>query len=130
MTDRQDPDAFYRFPQPFFVESLPCENCGRPSEQRTWNAELQMYIGVDCPCLTEPDEPMCPELLAPILAARSVREIIEVCKAHRINCPVCGAMQGKRQSGPIPWRPQRNPDELRVRGPGGRRHDDTRTVGH
>lgn len=95
MIDREDPEAFYRFPEPFYRESLPCENCGRPAAMRQWNAELQLSIGVDCPCVTEPDEPVCVMLTGPIMAARSVREIVEACKAHRNNCPLCNPQQSK-----------------------------------
>jgi len=75
-------------PQPFFTEAVPCESCGRPASERYWNPEAQLMIGVGCECET-PDDPICPELLEPIAAAKSVREIVQVCKEHRATCPVC-----------------------------------------
>jgi hypothetical protein len=75
-------------PQPFFTEAVPCEFCGRPASQRYWNPEAELMIGVGCECET-PDDPICPELLEPIAAAKSVAEIVKVCKKHRATCPVC-----------------------------------------
>jgi hypothetical protein len=80
--------------EPFFVESLPCEACGRPAERREWNAEHQLMIGVGCAC-TEPDEPVCPVLERSILACRNVREIVSACREHREYCPMCKPVERK-----------------------------------
>ena len=66
---RREADA-----EPFYILAEPCEACGRPSD--------------DCQC-SVPEEPVCPALLEPILAARNVREIQEVCEAHRASCELC-----------------------------------------
>ena len=98
MPDRFSPGPYAlpkRVPAPFFVESLPCESCGRPSDKgRYWNAEHELWIGVECVC-NEPDEPVCPALEGPIMAARSVQEIVEACKAHREYCSLCNRVKRK-----------------------------------
>jgi hypothetical protein len=50
-----------RQPEPFFTELPPCEACGRPAERREWNAEHQLWIGVNC---------ACSELLVPAMVRR------------------------------------------------------------
>jgi hypothetical protein len=60
--------------EPFYAISEPCEDCGRPVDDR------QCSI---------PDEPICPDLAEHLAAARNVREIVQVCKAHRAHCPNC-----------------------------------------
>jgi hypothetical protein len=98
-TDRFDSEPFAmprrRIPAPFYTEALPCESCGRPAETRTLDVDSGLWIGVDCPCITEPDEPQCPALEGPILRARNVREIVQACKAHREYCPLCNPVQRK-----------------------------------
>jgi hypothetical protein len=66
-----------RAPEPFFVESLPCEACGRPA------------------ACSEPDEPVCPALERSILACRNVGEIVSACKEHREYCPMCKPVERK-----------------------------------
>jgi hypothetical protein len=91
-----------RQPAPFFTEALPCESCGRPAETRTLDAGSGLLIGVDCVCITEPSEPMCPALEGPILRARNVGEIVEACKAHREYCPMCNPVRRKEiESAPL-----------------------------
>jgi predicted transcriptional regulator len=75
-------------PQPFFTVAVPCESCGRPASERYWNPEAELMIGLGCECET-PDDLMCPELLGPIAAAKTVGEIVRVCKEHRATCSVC-----------------------------------------
>ena len=57
-----------------YTVAYPCEQCGRPDDV--------------CDC-SVPDEPICPALEGPIQAARSVKEIVEVCKAHIASCERC-----------------------------------------
>ena len=79
-----------RHPEPFFIEAEPCESCGQPaSNGRTFNQAHKIWIGNGCPCL-EAEQPICIALERPIMAARSVREVQEVFKAHRALCPICG----------------------------------------
>ena len=76
-----EPYAMPRRPvEPFFTESIPCEDCGHPVE--------------DCVC-DIPDEPVCPVLERAILASRNVREIVSACKAHREYCPLCKPAERK-----------------------------------
>ena len=60
--------------EPFYTIGEPCEACGSPAD--------------DCQC-SIPDEPVCPELAGPIMEAKNVREIQEVCEAHRAYCLLC-----------------------------------------
>ena len=95
MTNREDLDAFYRFPEPFYTESLPCEAADGQRRAANGTPSFNFPSAIDCPCITEPDEPVCVMLTGPIMAARSVREIVEACKAHRNNCPLCNPQQSK-----------------------------------
>jgi hypothetical protein len=105
------PDRFQSEPfgrprqiEPFYTVAVPCEACGRPTDRRQWNAEHELWIGVDCVCTREDETPVCPGLLEPILAARSVLEIQAACKAHREHCEVCnpGRIEPQRQERK-PW---------------------------
>ncbi len=98
ITDRFQSEPFSlprRTPEPFYTEALPCESCGRPAQERTFDPDSGLWIGVNCVCVTIPDEPICSALEGPIMAARNVREIVEACKAHREYCPICKPVQGK-----------------------------------
>lgn len=79
----------HREPEPFYAIAEPCESCGRPSEKRYWDAEYELWIGINCECV-QPEEPVCPALGVLIVAARNVREIVQACQKHREGCPVCG----------------------------------------
>ena len=68
--------------EPFFSDEQPCENCGHPVSK--------------CACDDAPDEPVCPDLYPQLVAARNVREIHEVCIAHRLVCAGCA---GRKQPG-------------------------------
>ena len=74
----------------FYTEALPCESCGRPTYRaRVWNAEYELWIAVDCSC-NVPDEAICPDLLPLIVKARTVGELLAVCREHRRTCRRCG----------------------------------------
>lgn len=109
MPDRFESEPFTRPRQvePFYAVALPCEACGRPAESREWNAEHELWIGVNCVCMREDATPVCPGLLEPILAARTVREIRAACKAHREYCPVCNPLRIE------PQRQEREPHPVR-----------------
>ena len=62
--------------EPFFTTEPPCPECGHPLSA--------------CVC-NIPDDPVCPDLYPQLVAARNVREIHEVCIAHRLVCAGCGA---------------------------------------
>lgn len=75
--------------EPFFTLALPCESCGAPVSDRTWNIEHEIWVGSDCSC-NAPDQPI-PECLIEIYqAAQSVGELCDSARAHRLTCPVCG----------------------------------------
>jgi hypothetical protein len=78
--------------EPFFAISLPCESCGAPVSERTWNAEHELWIGTDCSCNT-PDYPIPACLIAVYEAARTVGELCDSARAHRLTCPVCGPVK-------------------------------------
>ena len=94
MTDPQDFidwDEGRDFPSPFYAEALACELCGEPTfEGRIWNAEHEIWIAQDCSC-NAPDEPICPGLLPLLQQAKTVGELLDLCKAHRKTCVQCGA---------------------------------------
>jgi hypothetical protein len=66
-------------PEPFFAVAEPCQDCGRPTG------------GVDCPCHREeqPVEPRCPLEYQILMAAKTVGEMCDTVRAHRLSCPVC-----------------------------------------
>jgi len=77
--------------EPFYSTEAPCLDCGRPLSE--------------CACKEAPDEPVCPGLYPALVAARNVREIHEVCKAHRLDCALCSGvrkMPGRETAGPMP----------------------------
>ncbi len=76
-------------PEPFFTEALPCESCGAPVSERTWNQEHEIWIGTDCSC-NAPNQPLPACMIAVIEAARTVGELCDSVKQHRQTCPVCG----------------------------------------
>lgn len=61
--------------EPFYAESEPCEDCGRPVPE--------------CAC-NEPDEPVCLALYPQLMAAKTVRELSRICRAHKLVCAACG----------------------------------------
>jgi hypothetical protein len=66
-------------PQPFFAIAEPCQDCGRPTG------------GVDDPCQHE-DEPVEPRCLLEyqiLMAAKTVGEMCDSVRAHRLTCPIC-----------------------------------------
>lgn len=94
-----DPADFIDFdegrdtPSPFYTEAQPCESCGEPTfKGRIWNPEHELWVAVDCSC-NAPDVPTCPALLPLIVAAQTVGELLDVCKAHRRVCPLCGVVE-------------------------------------
>ena len=77
--------------EPFFAEESPCEYCGP--------------LASECGCDDAPDDPVCPGLYPLLIAARNIREIVNVCKAHRLTCPACGAAAKKPVDRETPaWR--------------------------
>jgi hypothetical protein len=80
-----------REPEPFYAEALPCEACGRPATKRVWNAEFELWIGLDCQCATAelPIEPRCMVEYRIVLAAEALGELSASVRAHRLTCPVC-----------------------------------------
>ena len=93
-----DPDEGRDIPPPFYAEAEPCESCGEPTYKgRVWNQEHELWIAVDCSC-NAPDQPICSRLLPLIVAARTVGELVDVCKAHRKICPECGPVEMPRRN--------------------------------
>ena len=77
--------------EPFFSTESPCVDCGHPLSE--------------CACQEAPDEPVCPYLYPALVAARNVREIHQICQAHRLTCPDCGGvrkMPGSEIQEPMP----------------------------
>ena len=65
-------------PEPFFAIAEPCLYCGRPTG------------GVDCPCQDEPPwEPRCPLEYQILMQAKTVGEMCDTVRAHRLTCPIC-----------------------------------------
>src|ERR1035438_8547149 len=92
MMDPRDEDGYYPG-KSFYAEAEPCESCGEPTfKGRTWNAEHELWIAVDCSC-NAPEQPTCLNLAPLIAQAQTVRELVDVCKAHRKNCPLCGVVE-------------------------------------
>ena len=85
-------------PEAFFTEALPCESCGSPVSNREWNAEHELWLGLDCSC-SAPDQPIPECLIAVLEAARTVWELCDSVKAHKLTCPVCGPVQLVRKEG-------------------------------
>lgn len=89
-------------PDPFYVESLPCESCGSPCEVRypaAWDSDL--LVG---PCCIEELltslEPRCPIELRLLEGSESVQEINTMVREHRKDCPVCnGQRKGMGREG-------------------------------
>lgn len=76
-------------PEAFFTESLPCESCGAPVSERTWNAEHELWVGSDCSC-NAPDLPVPQCLIAVLESAKTVGELCDSVRAHKLECAVCG----------------------------------------
>jgi rRNA maturation protein Nop10 len=79
--------------QPFYANALPCENCGEPTEERhpaEWNPEILVGPCCKSPATEFPREPVCFRLYQIMLAAKTVGEMMDSCKAHKHSCPVCG----------------------------------------
>lgn len=74
----------------FYVESLPCESCGRPcDEERVFVDDLlvgQCCISgeVDIPFL-----PVCAEYGRLVEAAETVGQLLDSVKAHKASCVLC-----------------------------------------
>ena len=77
--------------EPFYTEALPCEACGRPATERVWNAEFELWIGLDCQCATAelPIEPRCIVEYRIVMLAEALGELSASVRAHRLTCPVC-----------------------------------------
>jgi len=84
-----DRDEDGRPVEAFFTELPPCESCGEPTQERTWNQEHQLWIGTDCSC-NLPEQPICPRLRPLIESAQTVGELMDRCRKHRATCPLCG----------------------------------------
>lgn len=94
--------------KPFFEIALPCESCGEPTQQeRTWNAEHELWIAPDCTCNT-PDQPL-PACIRPVIeAAQTVGALMDGIRAHRLTCPVCGPAEISRKPARIePGEPEK-----------------------
>jgi hypothetical protein len=78
-------------PEAFYVQALPCEACGRPATERVWNAEFELWIGLDCQCATAelPIEPRCMVEYRIVMLAEALGELSASVRAHRLTCPVC-----------------------------------------
>lgn len=90
--ERHDSRSDWNTATQFYTEGIPCESCGHACDARSWDAEYELWIGLDCACRI-PDVPVCPALAPLILAASTVGEVIQVCKDHRLTCSLCGAVE-------------------------------------
>jgi hypothetical protein len=91
--DYIDPDEGRDFPSPFYAIAEPCESCGEPTFRgRVWNPEHGLWIATDCQCNT-PELPTCPALIPLLSQVVTVREICQVIRSHRLNCPLCGPVE-------------------------------------
>lgn len=81
LQDFIDSDEGRESARPFYAEALPCESCGEPTfQERIWNAEYELWIAVDCSC-NIPDAPACPGMAPLFDSARTVGELMDLCKA-------------------------------------------------
>ena len=65
-------------PEPFFAIGKPCQDCGRPTGR------------IDCPCHEETLwETRCPLEYQILMAAKTVGEMCDTVRAHRLTCPIC-----------------------------------------
>lgn len=72
--------------KPFFTLACPCEACGEPtSRPRAFDPERQIWIATDCSC----QAPACPALLRQLERARTVAQVREIARKHRVTCPQC-----------------------------------------
>jgi hypothetical protein len=80
-------------PEPFFAIAEPCQDCGRPTG------------GVDCPCQQEeaPWEPRCPLEYQILMAAKTVGEMCDTVRAHRLTCPICNPAHKEASREAIHW---------------------------
>jgi hypothetical protein len=81
-----------RLTRAFFMEAHPCEACGRPAGERVLDFETGLWIGLDCPCILQAQLPVdfrCPEEYRIVLAGKSLSQISQAVRFHRLICPVC-----------------------------------------
>jgi hypothetical protein len=95
MIDR-DEDGY---PDPFYMEALPCESCGKPIEGERhpaiWDTDLM--VGECCRVeeIEVPQEIRCRGEYDALMAGRTVGEMVDAVRKHRASCPVCqGARKG------------------------------------
>ena len=95
-------------PEAFYVQALPCEACGRPATELVWNAEFELWIGVDGRCATAelPIEPRCMVEYQIVIAAEALGELSNSVKAHRMACSVCNGTRKPPISQEAPARQQ------------------------
>jgi hypothetical protein len=77
--------------EPFFTESLPCENCGAPTDGRVtayWNKDLQ--VGA---CCMIPQQDVCPAFQTILATCRTVDEVAAAMHAHLASCRDCDASE-------------------------------------
>ena len=86
--------------EPFYTEALPCEACGRPATERVWNADFELWIGLDCQCATAelPIEPRCIVEYRIVMLAEALGELSASVRAHRLTCPVCNRIRKQPRS--------------------------------
>jgi hypothetical protein len=82
-------------PEAFYVESLPCEACGQPCDNRApaaWDSDL--LVGECCTEeLETPSEPRCPIEYRLLEGPSSVKTINSMVREHRKDCPVCNGQR-------------------------------------
>ncbi len=98
-----DPYDLHKWiPEAFYAESLLCESCGKPCEERhaaSWDVEL--LVGPCCSIVSEeesPDVPRCLEEYRLIEVAQTVGELCDTVREHRKHCVVCQGVRKGIQS--------------------------------
>lgn len=76
---------------PYFTESLPCEACGKPTEERSPADDLMV-----CPDCAEEyialmyAEKTCQSLHDAIIRSTSIGQVRKAMTEHKASCSVCG----------------------------------------
>ncbi len=98
-----DPYDLHKWiPEAFYAESLPCESCGKPCEERQkarWDPDL--LVGPCCSIVSKeesPDSPRCLEEYRLIEVAQTVGELCDTVREHRKHCVVCSGIRKGVQS--------------------------------
>ena len=99
-SDFIDWDEGRDFPEAFFAEANPCENCGKPVQgERVWIPGFDYWACSDC---AEESrilffaEENCPTLYDAIMRAKSVQQVQFAFRTHKESCPKCNPLPARK----------------------------------